>query len=337
MLDVAPGNVHEGELTTAVRRHSPGGVAHPVHEIVDHLADHFLRPVHPDSVSWVHPSWRDLVIEELAFDTAARRSFLAACGIHGAVLALSTAGGAGGERSLPLLVADADWDTLAQRLAALVPELDAPEVTMLLAALDEARLLAADEGDALASEVLRQLARAWDRSCRSVPVALLAEWFDVAAEVRDPPQPPSPAPVWFDLVPCGEIDIAEDALAFDDWTVLVELLAEHAPETLTAFGFPDRQRLPMLHFISRAQDAAEAGIELAQLDAVLRSLRRLERLGPAPLLAADAAARLRRPRPRVVDRVPLRPLSPELERLLEAPLPSARNESAQVERVLRDL
>jgi hypothetical protein len=335
MLDVAPAHVHEADLTAAVRRHSPGGVAHPVHEIVDQLGDHFLRPVHPDSVSWVHPSWRDLVIDELASDAGARRSFLAACSIHGAVLALSTAGGTGGGRSLPLLVADADWDTLADRLASLIPELDAPEVTMLLAALDEARLLAADEGDALASEVLRRLARTWDRSCHPVPVALLGAWFDLAAEVRDPPQPPSPAPAWFDLVPCGAIDIAQDALAFDDWTALVDILTRYAPETLTAFGFPEKQKLAMLLFIGDAQKAAEADAELAQRDAVVRSLRRLQRLGPAPFMAADAATRLRRRR--VIERVPIRPLSPELERLLEAPLPSARDESAQVERVLRDL
>jgi hypothetical protein len=340
MLDVAPGHVHEAELTAAVRRHSPGGVAHPVHEIVDLLADHFLRPVHPDSVSWVHPSWRDLVIEELAADAAARRSFLAGCGIHGVVLALSTAGGAVGERSLPLLVADADWDALAERLTALVPELHPPEVTMLLTALDEARLVAADEGDALASEVLRRLARTWDCSCKPVPVALLASWFELAAKVREPPRPPSPAPAWFDLVPCGAIDIAEDALAFDDWTALAQLLAEHAPETLTAFGFPDKQRLAMLQFVRAAQRAAEEGVELAHLDAVVRSLRRLERLGPDPALAARAAGGLRRPRDVAEDEeehVPLRALSPELERLLAAPLPSTRDESAQVERVLRDL
>ena len=54
-------------------------------------------------VDWVHPSWRDLVIESLADDAAARRHFLARCGVDGAALALSGGGGAAGERERPLL------------------------------------------------------------------------------------------------------------------------------------------------------------------------------------------------------------------------------------------
>jgi hypothetical protein len=338
LLDVAPGPVTERDLVGAVRRHSPAGLEHPVNEIVDRLADHFLRVVPPASVVWVHPSWRDLVIEELAADAGARRTFLRACGIHGIVLALSTAGGTAGERSLPLLVEDGDWDALADRIAVLLPELDAPEVTMLLAAIAEARPAAPREGTALADEALAQLERLWDRHAVAVPVGVLAAWFDLAAELDEPPQPPSAAPTWFDLVPSAMVDLAADAVAFDDWTALVELLADRAPAALAAFGFPEKQRLAMLQFIGDARTAADEGVALPHVDAVLRSLRRLGSFGPDPELAYRTLARLRHPRiEEEIELVELRALSPELEQLLEAPLPTARNERAEVFRVLRDL
>src|ERR687885_217582 len=64
-------------------------------------------------VTWVHPSWRDLVIDELVLDAAARKEFLENCSVDGLLLALSTGGGRAGTRSLPLLVDDCDWDAAA--------------------------------------------------------------------------------------------------------------------------------------------------------------------------------------------------------------------------------
>ena len=338
LLDIAPGPVADAEFAAAVRRHSQSGLEHPVGEIVDRLADHFLRVVHPASVTWVHPSWRDLVIDELAADATARGEFLRACGIHGIALALSTAGGTAGERSLPLLVDDCDWDAVADRIAVLLPELEPPELTMLFGALDQARLAAEREGNALATDVLSQIARGWNRQCVAVPAGLLAAWFDLAAALPEPPEQPSPAATWFELVPTGPVDVVDDAAAFDDWTALVQLLFERAPAALTAFGFPEQQRFLMQQFVSDANAAANTG-GLLDAEPVVRSLLRLAVLGIEPRTAYTTANRLRRPLGDFDDFevVELRPLSPELERILDAPLPSVSTERTQVERVLRDL
>ncbi len=74
-------------------------------------------------IEWVHPTWRDLVIETLIADDRARRHFLRRTGVHGVELALSTAGGRAGARRLPLIQTDADGDALADRLYELVAEL----------------------------------------------------------------------------------------------------------------------------------------------------------------------------------------------------------------------
>ena len=115
LLDAPAGLIDERELAAVVRRHHAGGLSRPVCELIDRLTDHFLR-VTPLGIGWVHPSWRDLVIDELREDPDARRRFLSVSAIDGVTLAVSAAGGSTGERTLPLLLDDADWDALGDRL-----------------------------------------------------------------------------------------------------------------------------------------------------------------------------------------------------------------------------
>lgn len=51
------------------------------------------------------------------------------------ILALSQEGGTAGERSLPLLIDDGDWDTLGGRIGELLKELEDQDVARLLLAL----------------------------------------------------------------------------------------------------------------------------------------------------------------------------------------------------------
>lgn len=74
------------------------------------------------------PNW------QLAGPTG-RERFLHNCSGHGALLALSLAGGHGGERELPLLKHDTDWDALTDRLYTLVPELEPAELLGRMVAL----------------------------------------------------------------------------------------------------------------------------------------------------------------------------------------------------------
>ena len=67
LLDAPAGLIDERELAAVVRRHHAGGLSRPVGELIDRLTDHFLR-VTPLGIGWVHPSWRDLVIDELRED-----------------------------------------------------------------------------------------------------------------------------------------------------------------------------------------------------------------------------------------------------------------------------
>lgn len=77
------------------------------------MAD-FSGQIH-DDMDWIHPSCRDLAIDELSNVTSARQQFLQHCSLAGIKLALSIGGGAAGERALPLLRAKKDWALLHDR------------------------------------------------------------------------------------------------------------------------------------------------------------------------------------------------------------------------------
>jgi hypothetical protein len=324
MLDVPAGFVDERDHATTLRRHHPAGLAaHPT-DLVDRLTDHFLR-ITPLGIGWVHPSWRDLVIDELRDNPADRQHFLAACGPHGAALALSQAGGAAGERTLPLLSTDADWDALTDRIGPLLRELDAPDVAALLLAI--AGSLAADlpgrqrvEAESLAGHALGTARRVWFARGRAISLPLLDAWYAVDALVPTPAQPPVLETTWRALHPSpgpasgpgfgsrrGSVYRASPAPAVDrptlvgadEWLALAQLLAARDPATLARLGFPARDAATLQNLIA----AAEAAISTPddELNALAESvLARIHSLAPdlAPQtrrahakLARDAAAR----------------------------------------------
>lgn len=252
LLDVPAGLIGERELTVAVRRHHPGGLRRPPTELIDRLTDHFLR-VTPLGIGWVHPSWRDLVIEQLATDAPARQRFLSAAGIDGVTLALSQEGGAAGERQLPLLQDDPDWDRLGDRLHRLLPGLEAPELARLLFALDAAVLGTSDprqqlECRSLATHLLDATRRMWARADRSLPAFLLDAWYRLRDRVPDVTQTPGLVTTWAELHPGAaalEHPDRAELIRADDWLALAQVLREHAVDELRALGFFTRDR-PLL-------------------------------------------------------------------------------------------
>jgi hypothetical protein len=273
-------------------------------------------------VAWVHPSWRDLVIDELATDPEGRRHFLAAAGLDGVVLALSTAGGARGERLLPLLVADADWDVLADRVHALAAELDPRGHARLLDAL-AAAIRATDDRDrerhvevvAIAEQALTRATALW--GTREHDVDLLRSWYALARSTRSAPPPPALDRTWAALLPAGPaLDPPSELYRLDAWLALCEVLADYDRAALKRFGFFDRH-------------AALVADLAVLLDARVRA---------EEPLAASVLARLGRVWPDIVD--PARRLDEPAMEPLEpwrgsppAPLPALLD----IQRILRDL
>jgi hypothetical protein len=290
LLDASPGPVPERELAAAVRRHSETAITQTPTELIDRLTDHFVRVVPPSNVAWVHPSWRDLVITQLSEDPSARSHFLERSGLEGMLLALSVGGGAAGERVLPLLREDTDWDTAAAQIGRLAPDLTAPSTIRLLKTLGaalEAELLdrARAEAAALAALTLERLAGTWDDQRATLSVAALAEWFALAALLPEPPRWPRLDRTWIELLPTQPVDIhsREELVRFDDWLALAEILSAFAPHELERLGFPLQYHDVVAAFVSSAESATDAQ------ELVTQALTRIRRVAPGYAPEADQA------------------------------------------------
>jgi hypothetical protein len=302
LLDSPAGLIDERDLAATARRHHTGGLRRPPGELIDRLTDHFVR-VTPLGIGWVHPSWRDLVIGELAGDADARRRFLSACGIYGVLLALSQKGGVTGERSLPLMICDGDWDTLGDRIADLLPDLEDQDLGRLLLGLAEAlnewlEPAQRPEVESLACYVLGASSRSWQKHSRTVPVFLLDAWYVAHALLPEPAEPPPIRATWAELQPsrsllAGGLE-ARDLQVLDDWLTLAQILEAHDPGALERLGFYDQdQQLLLAHL---AVDLGE--IRDRDLAALAESLlRRIRELSPRHHGLAGTTLKTLRSRP----------------------------------------
>lgn len=210
-------------------------------------------------VAWVHPTWRDLVIERLARDAALRHRFLGRCGPHGIALALSTRGGTAGERGLPLVDGDEDWDAIADRIYTLAPELEPRETVTVLMAIDHLLPAVADdamlagEAAALARMALERFGELWEGAHAVVALACIDAWLSAAARLNPPPWPTFLGVTWANLLP-AELPDADDlpeVQRFTDWRTLCEMVATFSPELLDELGYGAPQRNLMRAFRDR--------------------------------------------------------------------------------------
>jgi hypothetical protein len=218
-------------------------------------------------VTWVHPSWRDLVLAALARAGAARRRFMGRCGVDGAALALSE----GGARERPLLREDADWDALGDGLYHLCADPDEAEAVRLLGVLEAAG--EDPEVLALARLVIDRLGWAG----KAVGVDAICAWMPLAARLQPRPEPPAVAMTWLALEPDGVPETPEALERFADWLRLAAVLDRHDRELLHGLGFPARHGALLTGF------ACEIPPEEPPVERELRieSLTRLAALEPS--------------------------------------------------------
>ena len=191
----------------------------------------------------MHPSWRDLVIEALAADAGRAARFLERCSVDGLLLALSTGGGAAGERSLPLLVEDADWDALADRMHDVLRHGLDEDVVRLLDVLETA--LAAPLGEraeaevvALAEHALDMAGRRLDELAPPAPIDLLVGWLELGSAVGQAVVHPAVVAAWIELVPTAgtDLDDPEERRGNEAWARLARSLRVHSYETFERLG-----------------------------------------------------------------------------------------------------
>ena len=173
--------------------HCPNAERRPSEEVFEELRESFVKGI--TYVDWMHPSYRDLVIEELSNDQTLKIAFLDKMGLPGIKLAVSDTGGALGKRSLPLMTFDEAWQSLADRCLSIVRSGDTSETTELLLALESAANSAASPKTARQlSEVLSAVCLAACKTWDSERTVLSHEQLRIygSASIRVKPLPPVP-------------------------------------------------------------------------------------------------------------------------------------------------
>ena len=120
----------------------------PFEAVLDELSEAFIRKsseVTLKDIDWIHPSCRDLAIDELSANRADREHFLSLCSTEGILLATSVGGGSKGLRELPLLNTKADWAIFEARAEILSVE-DESLASSLWKNCEELKKLASTSG-----------------------------------------------------------------------------------------------------------------------------------------------------------------------------------------------
>ena len=116
------GNV--ANLRNLYEAYCPDADHQPFETIMEHLTEAFVKVRETDFggtvVDWIHPSYRDLVIEELIKNAELRNTFLRRASLEGVKLAVSDTGGRYGARSLPFIRSAESWDVLKDRCLSMV-------------------------------------------------------------------------------------------------------------------------------------------------------------------------------------------------------------------------
>ena len=98
-------------------------IERPIQEQVHLLEEGFLLMSTESGstvIDWIHPSYRDLVIDELEKNETAALHFLERCSLPGIRLAVSVAGGATGDRRFPLMSTPSSWNVLQRRVRQMI-------------------------------------------------------------------------------------------------------------------------------------------------------------------------------------------------------------------------
>jgi len=222
------------------------GAVHPVATGLDDLLGTFLRarpgPLGQDWVRWIHPSYRDLVIEELAADNALSRMFLNGAAAEGIALALSMGGGARGDRDLPLLQTADSWDTLATAYARLAAEdpRSLPEMADQLAGVagtgagSPVPIRISSAARDTSRRVASLMGSAWESGSIAPTVRSLRTYFRLAGSAPTSETHPEIGGLWDATVTKARLQIGKgvfpDASALGNAVSLFELLEVEYPE-----------------------------------------------------------------------------------------------------------
>jgi len=220
-------------------------------EIVHELKESFLRTIRTNRLDWAHPSYRDLVIDELGRDKKLQGDFLRTAALEGIKLATSDTGGAGGERSLPLMKSQRNWTLLQSRCLELAKQGDRRDTRVLLQLLTSAlRNVKNEHPKGLLNKILtlvcEEVRSKWDKSQEILGHEDLTSYVEASLTLVLLPPLPRLDSSWTAtmdklhsvLDSFQKENFLPDPLDLVAWAEFLYLIDENEPRFLRQKGFP---------------------------------------------------------------------------------------------------
>lgn len=190
-------------------------------------------------VDWVHPSFRDLVIDELANDLSVQERYWQHADFTAIAIALSESGGAQGKRHWPLLGHEQSWiwfGNCCERLAGCSNPANTRQLLSYLTVVWEQREVTQDEKTRLSpvvDRVLRSVAKRWETDLHDASESIasafckLCDVSGIAAPLPDFGRLFEAAYSNIEsMVKWGVIEIVEE---LDEWLQVTILLNKYTP------------------------------------------------------------------------------------------------------------
>ena len=226
------------------------------HSILDELSEAFIRIKGDESdryVEWIHPSYRDLVVEQLRDGGSLKTEFLKGMSLQGIKLALSDTGGEGGILRFPLMRTRSDWTLLDRRCTEIIRNSNVDETAALLTILSNAidQTTGDNEKQVLTAtiETACTIARErWDATKAQLEATHILA-FGQASIKASPLQPMPLLDVsWKAAQSRLERALAKEASDFlfdfsslDRFSALCSAIKQYEPRALRQIGFPEAQ------------------------------------------------------------------------------------------------
>lgn len=258
-------------VAASVTRIFDGTLSIEPQRLASDLTDHFLYQ--PDknlkfseaSVTWIHPSWRDLIIDSLAAARIERKAFLSKCSSTGLNLAISVGGGADGERCSPLIVDQNDAD-IFYKSALVIAMRSSFDLDQLLKSLT--RLIRQSDSIAIRpitaklQDFLKNLVDVWD-TCRTPSTNELTSFYQLCTAGNIKELNPKLWKAWhkawsrlFEIASIGDYEDSIEDLAceWSDAISLWYLLNGIRPQLLSSESRRQRYNVCLNFFLSSIEN-----------------------------------------------------------------------------------
>ena len=277
-------------------------------DVLDELTEAFVKPTQSlpskeRQLDWIHPSYRDVVIDQLASNPSLQLEFLANSTLPGIKLALSESGGTEGDRQFPLLAAPGSWGALRTRSYDLVEVGAGWNAAQLLQSLLQAVRIAPDSSSkseilVTMGGILERVRNNWDESRLELDSYLLGIYCDASAAVTPLPPLPKFDASWLAKTRAfvTALDEAEESYPLNDvplrdWVEFLEIVRDNEPRFLVQARFPENYKDHLDRLINVVKkefdDTAEPDSyddyrgESIRMDAIGDALKKLSRMFPS--------------------------------------------------------